>query len=56
MPDIAGFFNKRTKKQDTVGIDEDDEEGVHESERRRNFRINKEREEKSIQNLELKIS
>lgn len=60
MPDIAEFLNKRTKKQDTVGIDEDNEESVHGSERRRNFRINRERErereENSVQNLELKIS
>lgn len=33
MPDIAEFLNKRTKKQDTVVIDEDDEESVHGSER-----------------------
>ena len=56
MPDIAEFLNKRTKKQDTVGVDEDDEESVHGSERWRNFRTNREREENSVQNLELKIS
>lgn len=56
MPNIAEFLNKRTKKQDTVGIDKDDEESVHGSESRRNFKTNRKREENSVQNLELKIS